>query len=210
LLKAAVAEHKNRSNELAKLEAESEAARKDLRAIASRIYAARDLLYTVRMLKEQTQEGRHKEVWVTRLLTTGVGGDTQATSVPSRSGRRLGSSLVAPAQSKETNIDRGGLYLEGRVRFDSKKEIEDLLKYRNNYQKALEEWTTPEGGRLFKQVTWLGGVPERFKQSSSAGRANGAQTPVADGEFEYQFECVFQATSLTGEVAPALVEERRP
>jgi Tfp pilus assembly PilM family ATPase len=194
LLERAVEEHKRLTADLTNLDAERDALREDLRAIAGRIYAARDLLYTVRALKEQTRES--KELWVTSLETVGIArddGDTGTVVTPAPGGR-LGSSGRTPiAPRRDSLIDRGAVDIAGRIRFDIKKTDPQMVAFRERYQTALSEWTMPEGTRLFRDVRLTNSRLDRFEK------------PVGNtdaGEFPFRFRCYFQATSL-GSVAAA-------
>lgn len=191
LLERAVDEHKRLSAELVKLEGERDAAREDLRAVAGRIHAARDLLYTVRALKEQTRES--KELWVTSLQTVGVGRDDgQTAAVTPPTGGRLGSAK-ATAVRKDSLIDRGAVDVAGRIRFDVKKTDPQMVAFRERYQQALSDWSTPDGVRLFRDVRLTNTKVERFDRPAS--------TPAADaGEFPFRFRCYFPLTSLDSDV----------
>lgn len=184
LLENAVEEHKRLSAELATLEAERDAAREDLRAIAGRIHAARDLLYTVRALKEQTRES--KELWVTSLQTVGVGRDDAEAPVPTAGNRLTGGSRTAVTR-KDSLIDRGAVDIGGRVRFDVRKTDPEMVAFSERYQQKLAEWAMPEGGKLFRDVILTNRKVERG--SGAAGTADG-------GEFIFKFRCFFPLTSL--------------
>ncbi len=186
LLERATEEHKKLSAELATLEAERDAAREDLRAIAGRIHAARDLLYTVRALKEQTRES--KELWVTSLQTVGVGRDNGDAPVPT-AGSRLTSSSRAAAPRKDSLIDRGAVDISGRVRFDLRKTDPEMVAFSERYQQALSGWTAPEGVRLFRDVILTN---RKIERGGDGG-----------GEFVFKFRCFFPLTSLAGDVAAA-------
>lgn len=185
MIDRAVAEHKKLSEELVALEARRDALGGDLRAIAGRIHAARDLLYTVRALKEQTQKS--KELWVTSLETVEVGRDDAAVQ-PAAAGK-LGSARSA---RRDTLIDRGAVDIAGKVRFDVRRSDPELVAFRERYQQALTEWTTPLGWRLFRDVRLTNSKLEHAEKPQ-AGEG---------GEFPFRFRCFFQATRL-GEGAEA-------
>ena len=196
LLENAVEEHKRLSTELAALEAERDAAREDLRAIAGRIHAARDLLYTVRALKEQTSKS--KELWVTSLQTVGVGRDDAEAPVPTAS-NRLTSGRTAVTR-KDSLIDRGAVDIGGRVRFDSKMTDPQMVAFSERYQQALAQWPTPEGVNLFRDVILTNRTIERGK--GATGSAEG-------GEFVFKFRCFFPLTSL-GDAPPSAPQAAAP
>lgn len=188
LLERAVEEHKRLTADLAKLDAERDALREDLRAIAGRVYAARDLLYTVRALKEQTRES--KELWVTSLETVGIArddGDAGTVTTPAPGGRLGSSGRAASAPRRDSLIDRGAVDIAGRIRFDIKKTDPQMVAFRERYQTALSEWTMPEGARLFRDVRLTNSRLDRFEKSGANADA---------GEFPFRFRCYFQATSL--------------
>ena len=187
LLERAVEEHKTLAAELAALEAERDAAREDLRAIAGRIHAARDLLYTVRALKEQTRDA--KELWVTSLQTVGVGQAEGETPMPT-SGKRLSGGARTAESRKDSLIDRGAVDIGGRVRFDARKTDPEMVAFSERYQQALAQWETPEGNRLFRDVILTNRKVER------GGLGDG-------GEFVFKFRCFFPLTSLGNEGQPA-------
>lgn len=191
LLERAVEEHKRLSAELVKHEADRDALREDLRAIAGRIYAARDLLYTVRALKEQTRDS--KELWITSLETVGVGrddGDGAGAQSPAAGGR-LGSTgrAATTAPRRDSLIDRGAVDIAGRIRFDVKRTDPQMVAFRERYQTALTEWTMPEGTRLFRDVRLTNSRLDRFEKAAAPGNSDG-------GEFPFRLRCYFQATSL--------------
>lgn len=187
---AAVAEQRRLSGELAALEAERDALREDLRAILGRIYAARDLLYTVRALKEQTGEAR--ELWVTELRTFGVGAEP-AEAVPAGGAGRLAPGRAAALARRDTLVERGGIELAGRVRFDAKKADTEMVAFIERYQRALAEWRMPDGTPLFRHVVLKNRRTER-----------------KDEEFSFRFHCFFPFASVTSEQLAAGGEEPAP
>jgi hypothetical protein len=202
LLERAVAEHRKLSEELASLDAERNALGEDLRAIAGRIHAARDLLYTVKLLKEQTQTSR--ELWITSLETVGIGrsdggGDDASGAAPAASsGRLLGSGKAAARH--DSLIDRGAVDIAGRVRFDVKKSDPELVAFREDYQKALQTWKTPEGTTLFREVKLTNTNLVHFEKPKAGD----------GGEFPFRFRCKFQATSLEAGSEPAVAPQSEP
>ena len=195
LLERAVAEHKRLNEELRRLDADRDALGEDLRAIAGRIYASRDLLMTVQALKRLTTN--NKELWVTILETSKDDRDlTSGGEAPAVSNgpRHLGRG-VAPRI--DTLISRGAVDIVGRVRFEAKKKDGEMWSYLQRYQQALSEWTTVENWKLFREVRLQSGTPERFK---------GRRSPGEEGEFPFSFRCYFPPTRLdaiTSVVTPA-------
>ena len=129
--------------QISELGKEREAVGEDLRAVASRIYAARDLLHTVRALKEQTQKS--KELWVTHLETKDVAKDIDAIE-----GGAGAKKTRAKGRIRDTAIDRGGVLISGFVKFDARRTDVELTEFFNKWFIAILEWT-PESGlpRLF-------------------------------------------------------------
>ncbi len=205
-----VTRHKQLQDELAGLHGEKEALSDDLRAIASRIHAGRDLLYTVRALKEQAPG--HKELWVVRLETVGVGKDPNAPAAP-RETAPAGQRQRAAAGGKkavnvvDTTIDRGAVNIRGLVKFDDAKDSTELKKFLDDYIKAVEHWSFPaqEGGAevrvpLFDAAkTWVLGTDiERDETAAATANRPGAKANAAKkGEFTYDVQFVYQATKLS-------------
>ncbi|MCS6970191.1 MAG: hypothetical protein NZ552_04165 [Planctomycetes bacterium] len=178
-LAAAVAEQRRLGAELAALEAERDALREDLRAIVVRVHAARDLLYTVRALKEQTRASQ--ELWVTELRTIGVSG-TGAGDSEAAGGSRLAAARGGQPPRRDSLIERGGIELAGRVRFDAKKSDVEMVSFIERYQRALAEWRTPEGSPLFRHVVLKNRRTER-----------------KDEEFSFRFHCFFPYATVSAE-----------
>jgi Tfp pilus assembly PilM family ATPase len=131
----AVKQLKQKTGQIEQVRQEREALSEDLRAIASRIYAARDLLNTVRALKEQTASS--KELWVTSLKTSDVGGESSDDK-----GRRT---VRAKPQLHDTAIDRGGVIIGGLVKFDGNKTSPELTEFFNRWRLAMLEWRPAPG-----------------------------------------------------------------
>lgn len=196
LLEGAVTEHKRLSAELAKAEAERDALLEDLRAVAGRIYAARDLLYTIRALKEQT--AKSKELWVTKLSTDSI---APAETAPERTapGRgRFTTKGGISAPRVDTVVSRGAVVLNCSVRFDEQKKETDYTSFTNTYQDALKQWSTPEGKPLFKDVFWGG---QDVRRGTHRSEVKGKLT--IDGIYPFVLICEFPPTSLASEPAAA-------
>lgn len=104
--------------------------RVDLRGIASRIYAARDVLQSISALKQHAPD----ELWITLFETRGVSG-------ADRGGHR------------DTTIDRGLIYIEGTVKPESDKSIR-LGGLLVDWWRAVADHQVASGRKLFK------GTPE--------------------------------------------------
>ena len=120
--------------DLVKLEAERDAQGEDLRAIAGRIYAGRDLLYAIRALKERAGQ-ESKEVWVTNFATVGLqpvlGNDAKA--------------RATKPTVQDSIIDRGAILVSGRVKFESAPTDTERDRHRKDYQSKMETWRPGPG-----------------------------------------------------------------
>lgn len=206
LLERAVKEHESLSKELRQLETDRDALGEDLRAIAGRIYASRDLLMTVQALKELTTT--NKALWVTVLETSKD--DRELTSggeAPADTGGKRPLGKAAPARV-DTLISRGAVDIVGQIRFEARKKDPEMWSYLERYQQALRDWTTAEGWKLFRDVRLQKGVPERLKK----GRGVAAE----EGEFPFTYRCYYPPTRLDAglvqavEAAPEAKPEPKP
>jgi Tfp pilus assembly PilM family ATPase len=192
------------------LEQEQQDQAEDLRAIASRIYAGRDLLYTVRALKEQTQPS--KELWVTRLETVDISQDT-AVRDPATATGRLRSGPDREGR-RDTAIDRGAVDISGSVKFDLAHTDTELNQFFERWVKAVENWS-PEplrsGSASIKE-------PRLFRDSRVLEHIIQHQTDtnkkheleIKDGRFPFKVRFFFQPTQLEQITAerPAAGQER--
>ncbi len=173
--------HTDLTKRLIALDADKDALSEDLRAIAGRIYAGRDLLFAVRALKEQALQS--KELWVTRLETQGVGGaGTDGGPQPSS----------APAKAYDSAIDRGALLLSGRVKFSADKTDTGRDQFLKSWREALVAWKpAPDAPTLFlkqRMVLW--------DPNHRPATKPGVKEPADDGEFPFQVEFAFRPTQL--------------
>ncbi len=124
--------YKKGSAELQTQRTESDGFKEDLLGIAARLYAGRDLLYTIRALKEVSPN----ELWITKLETEGLSQDRSQDGI----------------ESTDTTVSRGSLYLNGRM----KPEI-NAINMRNTFDEwklRLARWHMPAlGGLLFDETT---------------------------------------------------------
>jgi Tfp pilus assembly PilM family ATPase len=189
------------------LQREREGLSEDLRAIASRIYAGRDALFTIRALKEQTEKS--KELWITTLETVDIGKDSEVinpasatsvrgmtslrpTSTPSKDGRR------------DTAIDRGAVDITGSVKFDTTKTDVELNNFFESYKAALDAWKpADEGAKLFREsrvvqhVISHEEVKTQVKTTASPRAPKTAPTSIAEaGRFPFKLRFFYQPTEL--------------
>jgi hypothetical protein len=174
--------HTDLSKRLIALDAEKDALSEDLRAIAGRIYAGRDLLFAVRALKEQALQS--KELWVTRLETQGVGGAGTDDNAPQQPQQ--------PTKAYDSAIDRGALLLSGRVKFSADKTDTGRDQFLKAWREALVAWKpAPDAPSLFlkqRMVLW----DPNHRQAAKPG----AKEVIEDGEFPFQVEFAFRPTQL--------------
>ncbi len=197
----------NLKKQLADLQREREGLSEDLRAIAGRIYAGRDLLLTIRALKEQT--GNSKELWVTTLETVDIGKDsdvsnpTNATAIRGYSTTRP-STTPKPGARRDTAIDRGAVDVVGLVKFDEKKSDIELNGFFETYKSALDSWKPePNGPTLFRDSRVLQHVIAHDEVtntvSTTSPRTNRQRQPETlkeAGRFPFKIRFFYQATQL--------------
>jgi hypothetical protein len=162
---------------LAKLEAERDAQGEDLRAIAARIYAGRDLLYAIRALKERAGQ-ESKEVWVTRFATVGL----QPAPVDPKA-------RTAKPTVQDSLIDRGAILVSGRVKFESATTDTERDRHRKEYQSKMAAWTPGPGQpTLFRSA-----LVDQFEvEHLDPARTKDA----AGGTFRFTLRLEFQPTNL--------------
>lgn len=133
---------------LSDLEAHKAALSDDLRAVASRIYAGRDVLYTIRALKERTEAS--PQLWVTRLETLQVGADASLTKEQIERGDLGGE--VKPGDVR--TIERGAVAISGRVRFDDENGQRDEVQRDlvEKWKKFVFEWSPDASSPLFSKA----------------------------------------------------------
>ena len=169
---------------LTSLEGEKAALSEDLRAIAGRIYAGRDLLSTVRVMKELTAQS--PALWVTRLETKGVGSDPLTSD-------SLGGSAPAtpPAKGYDSAIDRGAVLISGKVKFNAAPTDTELDQFLKTWREAIASWKpSPEAPTLF--------LRQRVVEWDPNHRAPGTKVRGSDeGEFPFKIEFTFRPTELS-------------
>jgi Ethanolamine utilization protein EutJ (predicted chaperonin)/outer membrane murein-binding lipoprotein Lpp len=176
------AKHDELSKRLTTLDNDKNALAEDLRAIAGRIYAGRDLLYTVRALKEQADKS--PELWVTRLETKGVSADPGGND-------GLYSTQAAAPKSYDSAIDRGAVLLSGRVKFSAAETDVGRDQFLKTWREAVRNWKpAPDMPTLFQRqrvVLW----DPNHRPTTKGGKA------VDEGEFPFQIQFDFSPTDLS-------------
>jgi len=213
--------------QLVELERERDDLSEDLRAIASRLYANRDLLYTVRALKEQAPE--NQELWITHLRTVGLSSEdplpgvkpgASAPPAPAASTSRRVTTADAKPKRQDSAIQRGAVDVAGKVKFATTREFKEMNEFFEKYLKAVEKWPTPGASRLFYGSRVLQHIsaedPKRLveRPKTLRGRPQPAKALVKEeGRFEFEVRLFFTPTELneitvksaaaSGAVAPA-------
>jgi Tfp pilus assembly PilM family ATPase len=196
-----------RHNELqAKLDAlskERDGLSEDLRAIAGRVFAGRDLLYTVRALKEQTKDS--PELWITSLETVGIASDVDVTNTKNATARGLLGATPAPNNKtarRDSAIDRGAVDVEGLVKFDNTKTDVEMNKFFETYNVAIAKWQANKDTLgLFRDDKVLVHLVEHNdadKTKSQPGGRTNRRPVVANepGRFPFKLRFFFQPTKL--------------
>jgi hypothetical protein len=204
-------EYNGMKKQLEDLQREREGLSEDLRAIAGRIYAGRDLLYTIRALKEQTETA--KELWVTSLKTVEVGKDSSV-SDPSQATNSRGivrlssgpSSGSGSGARRDTAIDRGGIDIAGLVKFDQTKSDTELNRFFEDYKAALDAWRPAwDAPKLFRDSRVRVHVISHDETSSSSKPTSSIRVrssrrdsePASEkGRFPFEIRFFFQPTQL--------------
>ena len=167
--------------QLATLDTEKSAQAEDLRSVAGRIYAGRDLLYAVRALKELAIKA--PELWIVRYETRGVG------TADNSEGQST--TTAAPNKGYDTAIDRGALLLTGRVKFDAAPTDTKLDQFLKAWREALVQWKpAPDAPPLFLKQRVVEWDPIHKSNTTRSGK------PVAEGEFPFKIEFTFPPTQL--------------
>jgi Tfp pilus assembly PilM family ATPase len=166
-------EYDTQKKQLEDLEAEKERLSNDLHAIASRIYAGRDLLYTIRALKEQAPE--NPELWVTELETVGISKDDSKTLPPG-----------ITAETDDTVIQRGAVNISGQVKFAKGKTTNELQSYFRKYKDLMGNWQPGEAGQKLFSYVW-----------TEEHSIDEAALQKGENKFPFEIKCYFQPTQLS-------------
>ena len=202
--RAAEAKLKEAKDRLAALDAERIAMAEDLRAIASRIYAGRDFLHVVRVLKELAATSRH--LWVVRVETVGVTGDD------SKPIGDTGTSLVKGKTTwSDSAIDRGALNIYGFMKYEAlpgEPAADKENELRNaffEYVEKLRAWSPSTGGAPFfrdSKVLWFDIIrPDDKKAQTILKGISLKQVPA--GSMPFKLRLWFQPTDLAAVTAAA-------
>ncbi|MBA2482186.1 MAG: hypothetical protein H0V44_16110 [Planctomycetes bacterium] len=142
------AEYDTYKAKLKALEDEKDELSLDLRGIASRIYAGRDLLYAIRALKERTKDS--PQLWVTKLETKGVGKDADSDAELIKRGDFA---TTRTSVAHDTAIDRGVVEVSGRVKMSAESNDTIVNQFFNDWWSAISTWS-PDGGKtkIFRDV----------------------------------------------------------
>ncbi len=205
----AVKEYERNLAKLKELDKEKEALSEDLRAIASRIYAGRDFLNVVRMLKEAAEAPDSHYVWVTRVATEAVGVDGAVSAVE---GSALAPAGGRPAPTTrgvanrqrwtDSAIDRGSVVVAGQVKFDVVMNRDEIEKYLTSYYDVLRKWTPikvpkdpPNGFLRGSKIDWIRIFDEDLGRRVETTTRNPLVVPKK-GYTEFRFHLFFEPTSL--------------
>jgi hypothetical protein len=120
---------------------------KDLRAIAGRVFGARNLLYTIRALKELAP----RDLWLVSMQTEGIDQPSQNNGRGSRRGngrraprRGVSTNPEAALVQSDTVIDAGSILVEGRVRDNDDQFEHEMLRI---WYESITAWSTELGER---------------------------------------------------------------
>nr|MBA3687097.1 hypothetical protein [Planctomycetota bacterium] len=202
-LDANKAAYEAQQSDLAALEAEKTQLAEDLRVIASRMFFNRDLLYTIRTLKEQAPE--NQELWVTRL-------ETIPPEQPKAAVGGLGTRK--PEAATSVSVDRGAIVVDGRVKFERQQTAEERSSFFQKYANAiLASEAGKSGQRLFDRMDILEySVVEEKATAAQPGAGNKPKRPVVDktavdGSWPFSVRYAFRATELSRATASEAGDE---
>jgi len=152
----------------------------DLRAIASRIYAGRDILYTLVALKERTRDS--PQLWVTSLATHSVGKDTDMKDEMARQG-----DVIRERGDPNLTIDRGAVDISGKVKFESAATYEGRNEFVHDWRFAILV-ASPDGRYpLFHDA----------KETRNEQSDQDAENAKVKGEYSWGARFFFEPTQLS-------------
>ncbi|TVR16077.1 MAG: hypothetical protein EA401_01880 [Planctomycetota bacterium] len=172
-------------DDLRSLSNRRQALQQDVRGIASRIFAGRDLLYVIRSLKEAAEH--HQDLWVAEFRTEGVSGTPARANQDVHTGRggrggRGGATAPSPRNNAsdhvDTSIDRGRLFVRVVIRREAGREAQWYERTFRDWLDEVMAWRRPDGEPLFsdRDLVEVPNLPDRH-------------------EYEVRFQ--FQPTALT-------------
>jgi len=162
------------------LDAEKADLQTDLRAIASRIYAGRDILYTLVALKERTRDS--PQLWVTNLATHSVGKDTDMKDEMARQG-----DVIRERGDPNLTIDRGAVDISGKVKFESAATYEGRNEFVHDWRFAILV-ASPDGRYpLFHDA----------KETQNFQSDQDAENAKVRGEYSWGARFFFEPTQLS-------------
>ncbi len=140
------AQYKKDKATLDQLDLDKQGLSTDLRAIASRIYAGRDILELLRALKERTHGS--EDLWVTKIQTHEVGQDANVV-------KELEDQGNAAVAGGGNTIDRGQVDIDVNLKFEQLAKSEhERFTYLREWEDFVRNWSPPgaKGARLFKDA----------------------------------------------------------
>lgn len=170
------------------LDVERDAIVTDLTGIAGRIFAGRDLLYTIRALKENAP----RSLWITHLETRPAEVESNQRDGGGRSLRGGERTSNGPEPIPDTALDRGMVVLRGIVRTEAGQDFSLIVGSFNEWNSSIETWTLPDDpeSRLFRDYEPVL-LPFDRENADEAG------------DFAFEFHYYFEPTSLVPTVDPA-------
>ncbi len=129
------ADRKTEMAQLQGLRSDRDAMFEDIRGIAGRIYAGRDLLNAIRAFKEKAPQ----DLWIITLATMGIIDEGKNT-------KERGAVDI----QNDTAIDRGSVIVTGRVMPDKKADVAQLQQQFQRWYENINQWQEAENKKLFK------------------------------------------------------------
>ena len=159
--------------------------REDLRGIAARMYAGRDLLYAIRALKENAP----RDLWLSRLTTGGLQGGDEAVDE-----RPRGRPKAPQPEAGANTIDRGHIIVEGFVKPEAG--TSDRFASLKTWREKIVAWRRPaDGTPLFREERLIRAIVDADKDPTKA-----------HDEFTFEEQFFFSPTVL----GAGLASEGRP
>jgi Tfp pilus assembly PilM family ATPase len=158
----------------------------DLRAIASRVYAGRDVLYALVAIKQRTRES--PQLWLTGMSTHDIGEDSDVVAERRRQGGH-----VADASTDHTHtIERGAVDIAGKVKIDSSKLSAEREDFLGKWRHYIRYYTPPNAPPLFHEGFETGNL-----QKTDTDHGKDDNEDLNKGEFIWSARFLFQPTDLS-------------